>query len=82
MSVIADLIERARSIIFRRRDERELAEELDFHATMEAQQLERRGLSASEARRRSALALGGIERVKDDVCGRWRAIRASRLWPC
>jgi hypothetical protein len=34
---------------------------------MEAQQLERRGLSASEARRRSALALGGIERVKDDV---------------
>ena len=67
MSVFADLIERVRSIIFRRRDERELAEELDFHATMEAAQLERRGLSATEARRRSALALGGVERVKDDV---------------
>jgi len=31
MSVIADLIERARSIIFRRRDERELAEERPLH---------------------------------------------------
>ena len=67
MSVFADLIERVRSIIFRRRDERELAEELEFHAIMEAEQLERRGLSATEARRRSALALGGVERVKDDV---------------
>jgi len=67
MGVFADLIERVRSIIFRRRDERELAEELEFHATMEAEQLERGGLSATEARRRSALALGGIERVKDDV---------------
>jgi predicted permease len=67
MSVFADLIERVRSIIFRRRDERELAEELEFHATMEAEQLERRGLSAAEARRRSAIALGGVERVKDDV---------------
>jgi predicted permease len=67
MSFLADLIERVRSIVFRRRDERELAEELEFHASMEAEQLERRGLSATEAWRRSALALGGIERVKDDV---------------
>jgi predicted permease len=67
MSVLSDLIERARSIIFKSRDERELAEELEFHATMEAEQLERHGLTPGEARRRSALALGGIERVKDDV---------------
>jgi predicted permease len=67
MSVFSDIIERIRSIVFRRRDERELAEELAFHAEMEARQLERGGLSAVEARRQSALALGGVERVKDDV---------------
>ena len=60
MSALSDIIERVRSVIFRRRDERELAEELAFHADMEAAQLERRGVSRAEARRRSALALGGL----------------------
>ena len=67
MSVLSDIIERVRSVVFRRRDERELAEELAFHAEMEAEKLERRGLSPTEARRQSTLALGGVERVKDDV---------------
>ena len=67
MSVLTDLIERVRSIIFRRRDERELAEELAFHTAMETEKLERRGLSPAEARRQTSLALGGMERVKDDV---------------
>ena len=67
MSVLTDIVERVRSVIFRRRDERELAEELAVHADMEADQLEPRGVSRSEARRQSALALGGVERVKDDV---------------
>jgi predicted permease len=67
MSVLSDIIERVRSIIFSGRDEREMAEELHFHEDMEAEQLERRGLSPTEARRRSALALGGIERVREDV---------------
>src|SRR4030095_5248466 len=64
-----------RSIIFRSRDERELAEELALHAEMEAEHLERQGVNAVEARRRSALALGGVERVKDDV----RDARGTRL---
>jgi predicted permease len=76
MSMLSDLIERLRSIVFRARDERELAEELDFHAAMEAEKLEKTGVSAAEARRRSALALGGVERVKDDV----RDARGTRLW--
>lgn len=75
MNIVSDIIERVRSIIFRRRDERELAEELEFHATMEAEQLERHGVGSAEARRRSALALGGVERVKDDV----RDARGTRL---
>jgi putative ABC transport system permease protein len=67
MSIFSDLVERVRSIIFRGRDERELVEELRFHEDMEADQLQRRGMSESEARRRSALALGGVERVRDDA---------------
>jgi predicted permease len=67
MSMFSDLVERVRSIIFRGRDERELVEELRFHEDMEADQLQRRGMSESEARRRSALALGGVERVRDDA---------------
>ena len=47
MSVLTDLIERVRSIIFRRRDERELAEELAFHTAMETEKLERRGFTGS-----------------------------------
>ena len=76
MSILSDLIERLRSIIFHSRDERELAEELEFHAAMEAEQLQARGVGAAEARRRSALTLGGVERVKDDV----RDARGTRLW--
>ena len=50
MSALSDIIERVRSVIFRRRDERELAEELAFHADMEAAQLERRGVSRAAVR--------------------------------
>ena len=53
MSVLTDIIERVRSIVFRRRDERELAEELEFHAAMEAEKLERRGLSPDRGAPRS-----------------------------
>jgi len=65
-----------RSIIFRGRDERELAEELRFHTEMDAELLQRSGLSAGEARRQSALMLGGVERVKEDV----RDARGTRLF--
>jgi len=76
MSMLSDLVERVRSIIFRGRDERELAEELRFHTEMDAELLQRSGLSAGEARRQSALLLGGVERVKEDV----RDARGTRLF--
>ena len=60
MSMLSDLVERVRSIIFRGRDERELAEELRFHTDMDADLLQGSGLSAGEARRQSALMLGGV----------------------
>jgi hypothetical protein len=67
MSVLSDLIERLRAILFRRSDERELAEELHFHLEMETERLRDSGLTDAEARRRGRMALGGAERVKDDV---------------
>lgn len=68
MSVFSDLTERLRTLVFRRQEERELEEELRFHVTMEAEQLQQRaGVSPDEARRRSVIALGGIEQTKENV---------------
>jgi putative ABC transport system permease protein len=75
MSMFTDIVERVRSVIFHRRDERELAEELRFHAEMDAEQFARFGVDSTEAQRRSALSLGGVERVKEDV----RDARGTRL---
>jgi putative ABC transport system permease protein len=67
MSLLHDLVERLRALVFRGREDRELDEELRFHLEMEAEQQERTGASADEARRLSAIALGGIEQTKDRV---------------
>jgi predicted permease len=75
MSILSDLVERARSILFRRRDERELQEELEFHVDMQADELRRAGATTGEARRRASIALGGVERVKEEV----RDARGTRL---
>ncbi|MDF2776004.1 MAG: permease, partial [Geminicoccaceae bacterium] len=76
MSVFTDIVERLRAIVFRAREEREFAEELQFHADMEAHRLEQAGVNAHEARRRSYLTLGGVERVKEDA----RDARGTRLF--
>ena len=73
MSVLTDLIERVRSIIFRRRDERELAEELEFHTAMEAAKLERRGLSPAEARRRTKFRRQPAPRCRRVGAPAWRS---------
>lgn len=67
MSLWSDLKERARVLVFRRREERELDEELRFHAEMEAARRQAAGLEPDEARRWSAIALGGLEQVKEEV---------------
>jgi predicted permease len=67
VSILPDLLARLRALVYRRREERELAEELRFHVEMETAHRQRAGVSAEEARRQSVLALGGVERVKEDV---------------
>ncbi len=67
MTFISDAIERIRALIFRGREERELAEELRFHLEEEAAYRRRTGLDDAEARRQSGMALGGVEQVKEEV---------------
>ena len=67
MSILSDLLARLGALVFRRREERELDEELRFHLDMETQRRRAQGLDAGEARRRSLIALGGVERTKESV---------------
>jgi len=75
MSILSDIAERVRALLFHSREERELEEELHTHMAMEAEYLRRTGASEERARRASAIALGGVERVKDEV----RDARGTRL---
>ncbi len=75
MNVFSDLVERLRTLLHRDREDRELDEELRFHVEMDAAQYRRAGASDTDAHRSSILALGGVERVKEEV----RDARGTRL---
>lgn len=64
MSRVAEWV---RGLVFRDRQSREMDEELNFHVDMAAAQLEREGVPPAEARRRAAIALGGVEKTKEQV---------------
>ena len=60
--------ERVRTLVFRKRADSDLDEELRFHLEMEANKLARaRGLEPDEARRHAAVAFGGVARYKEEV---------------
>lgn len=65
MRILSDVIARVRSLLFRGRQDRELEEELRHHLEREEQERARNG--STDARREALVALGGVERVKDDV---------------
>ena len=60
-----------RGLVFRDRVERELDDELRFHQEAQVEENLRAGLSEAEARRRTVLAFGGIEQIKEDVRDAW-----------
>ena len=76
MSLFSDLSERVRALFARTSDERELQEELRFHVEMEVEHNKRSGMSDDDARRLGHIALGGVERTKEDV----RDARGTRLF--
>lgn len=65
---------RLRHTLFRRRLDREMDDEIAFHLAMEAEKLESRGVDPAEARRRAAVAFGGVERHRE-------ALREGRRVP-
>jgi predicted permease len=67
MSALSDGLERLRALVFRQRQERDLDDELRFHVEREAEERRRNGADAHMARRDALVALGGVERLKEDV---------------
>jgi putative ABC transport system permease protein len=64
---VSDLLERVRALVFRGREEREMAEEFRFHVDMATDQNRRSGAEVGEARRRGLIAFGGVERYKEEM---------------
>ena len=67
MSLLSDLAERLRALLFRGRHERELAEEVRFHIEREVAERIREGAEPAVARREALLAFGGVELYKEQV---------------
>jgi putative ABC transport system permease protein len=64
---------RWRGLFNKRRQDRELAEELESHLQMHIEENLRCGMTPEEARRQALVKLGGIEQAKEQV----RAVRAG-----
>ena len=62
----SELVHRMRAVVRRDAVERELDAELRFHLEREADKLMRAGVPRADAERRARIALGGVERIKDD----------------
>jgi predicted permease len=67
MRILSDLLLRLRAIVFRHSEERDLDEELRLHVELEEEYRRRTGVGHAEAHRQAVIALGGVERVKEDV---------------
>jgi putative ABC transport system permease protein len=62
-----EAVSSARALVGRRREEREMHEELRFHIEMETKRNMQSGMSESDARKLAERNFGGVERHKDDV---------------
>ena len=67
MTLLSEIRERLRALVFRSREDRELDEELDFHLEAITEENLRRGIGPEEARRQAALTIGGVQRVREEV---------------
>src|SRR5215510_12982495 len=73
------LLARIRNLIRRSQAAAELEEELDFHIEQETAANVARGMSASEARRATLAALGGVVQTKEAVRD-IRSLRVDAIW--
>ena len=65
MRLLSEIRERVSALLFRRREDRDLDEELAFHLEMAEQENVRRGMTPAEARRHASLKLGGVAQVRE-----------------
>lgn len=65
MNPLPGIVERFKALFLRKRVERELEEELQYHLDRETEARARAG--SADARRDALLTLGGVEKVKDEV---------------
>ena len=65
MNPLPDIVERFKALFFRRRLERELEEELQYHIDRETEARAQAG--SPDARREALMSLGGVEKVKEEV---------------
>jgi predicted permease len=68
-----------RALFAKRSAEQELDDEMRFHLEMEAEKHVRAGMAEGEARRRAALAFGGMDRHKETMRDGWGARGLERL---
>ncbi|MQA89402.1 MAG: FtsX-like permease family protein [Gemmatimonas sp.] len=71
---------RLRGFFLRRREEREMDEELAFHLEMQVEENVTAGMSPKEARRRAILEFGGVERYREAVRDERRVPVVDDLW--
>ena len=62
----SDLFLRIRALVFRKRVERELKDELDFHLEMQARSNFAAGMSEAEALRQAHVQFGGTAQVYEE----------------
>ncbi len=75
MAVLTDLVHRLRSIVGRRRVERDLEDELRYHLECLVAHHTQAGLSRADAERRARLEFGGFEQIREEH----RDARGTRL---
>ena len=69
--MVSEVWQRLLRLFFRSQEEREMDEELRFHIDKETEKNLAGGMSATEARRRAHVRLGGVERVKAETREAW-----------
>src|SRR6266481_3317685 len=72
---LAGLLRKISAMLLRRRTERELRDELEFHIDMQAGKHMESGMGPAEARRRARAEFGSVELAKEDS----RDVRTFRL---
>jgi len=77
---MAKLFRRLSYLLRQRLVERELAQEVEFHRALHAEQLQRSGLDTESARRESARVMGNMTLAREDAQSIWIGRPLEAIW--